>query len=128
MREHSNTHIDLLVAALAKAGFTPAPDFKEGSIKLSSLPEFKDKLVFSLTVTMDEPFAEKWDTLFDGCCLVSGRIIKGATHSAGIYSRKKAAERAKQEKWAAVWSLYDAGILGEKPGPDYDRWQDITLP
>ena len=127
MRE-SNTQMDALVGALSEAGFSPSPDFKEGSISLSRLPEFKSNLVFSLMITMEEPFAKEWGSLWDGCSIMSGRILKGATHSEGIYSRKKASERARQEKWAAVWSLYDAGILGDKPGPDYDKWQDISLP
>lgn len=127
MRER-NAQIDALVDALSEAGFAPQPDFKDGSVRLAALPEFNSRLVFSLSITMDEPFAKEWGSLWDGCAIASGRILKGATHSAGIYSRKKASERARQEKWAAVWSLYDAGIISERPGPDYDRWQDIALP
>lgn len=127
MRER-NAHIDALVDALAAAGFSSLPDFKDGSIRLTALPEFKNKLVFSLTINMEDPLAKEWESLWDGCSISSGRILKGAPHSEGIYSRKKACERARQEKWVAVWALYDAGILGERPGPDYERWQDIVLP
>lgn len=116
------------MGALSEAGFSPSPDFRRGSIGVFSLPEFKSRLVFSLTINMDEPFAKDWNSLWDGCSIASGRISKGAPHSEGIYSRKKASERARQEKWAAVWSLYDAGIIAERPGPDYGRWQDIVLP
>jgi hypothetical protein len=127
MREQ-NTQMDALVAALAQAGFVASPDFKGGSIALTRLPEFKDDLVFSLVITMDDPFAKEWGSLMDGCAIASGRILKGGAHTAGIYSRRKATERAKQEKWAAVWSLYDAGIMNDRPGPEYDRWEDIVLP
>lgn len=127
MRER-NTQIDALVDALSDKGFSTSPDFKEGSIRLSKLPDFKNVLAFSLVITMEEPFARKWESLFDGCSIVSGRILQGASHTMGIYSRKKATERAKQEKWAAVWSLYDAGVLLDRPGPDYERWENIILP
>lgn len=127
MRE-KNGQIDALAEALAQAGFLPAPDYTQGTIKLGALPEFKNKLAFTLTVTMERPFATQWDSLFEGCELVSGRILRGAAHTTGIYSRKKATERAKQEKWAAAWSLYDAGIIAEEPGGDYEKWEYVTLP
>ena len=120
--------MDALVAALAQAGFVASPDFKDGSIVLTRLPEFKNDLVFSLVIMMDAPFAKEWGSLMDGCAIASGRILKGGAHTAGIYSRRKASERARQEKWAAVWSLYDTGIMSDRLGPEYDRWEDIVLP
>jgi hypothetical protein len=123
-----NRQIHALAEALANGGFTPRVDFQHGLIRVQTLPEFHGKLIFDLTISMDDPLAEEWRTLFDGCALESGRILAGATHGAGIYSRKKAVERAKQEKWAALWSLYDAGIIPEEQKPGEGRWQDIVLP
>lgn len=120
--------MDALVEALTQKGFGIFPDYRDGRIALEGLPEFGGALAFSLAIIMDEPFAVEWDSLFDGCRIESGRIRKGATHSAGIYSRRKATERAKQEKWAAVWSLHDTGIIADNPGPEYARWQDVVLP
>lgn len=122
------TQIAALITALEKGGFAPFAEVKDGSVLLRRLPEFKQPLAFRLTITMDDPLARQWDSLFDGCLLESGAMVKGAAHQTATYSRKKAVERAKQEKWAAVWSLYDAGILPAAPQPDCARWQDISLP
>lgn len=122
------THLEALVAALSGAGFAPAPDAARGIIALERLPEFKETPIFSLTIAMAAPGARQWEHLFDGCVLEAGRMIKGAAHTARIYSRKKAVERAQQEKWVATWALYDAGILPQEPRPLCERWQDVALP
>jgi hypothetical protein len=126
--DDENRQIHALVDALSKAGFSPKADFRHGSIQVNTLPEFHGKLLFMLTIAMDDPFVESWDSLFEGCTLESGRIQQGAAHGAGIYSRKKAVERAMQEKWAALWSLYDAGIVSEAEKPICARWEEVTLP
>lgn len=121
------TQIHVLVEKLQESGFSVAPDFKKGIIELDRLPEFTEKLVFSLTITMDHPESAQWENLFDACSLISGRIRKGSAHGSGIYSRKKAVERARQEKWVASWALLDAGILPQAEQP-CDRWEDVALP
>lgn len=123
-----DTQISALLSALTTAGFSPVPDMKHGDIALNSLPEFTERPAFALTIVMDEPFSKNWQSLFEGCILESGRMVKGAAHRAAMYSRKKAVERARQEKWVALWSLYDAGILPEEQRPVCDNWQDVTLP
>lgn len=127
MRE-KKSQITALAAALTEAGFSPAADFAQGTIILERLPEFRDAPAYTLTVVMDNPGAEEWESLFDGCILESGRMVRGAARRSAIYSRKKAVERAKQEKWIAIWTLYDAGILPRYPKPDCERWQDVSLP
>ena len=121
------TQIHFLVEKLRESGFSVAPDFKEGIIELDALPEFTEKLAFSLTIVMEQPECAWWESLFDACTLVSGRIRKGEAHNAGIYSRKKVMERARQEKWVASWALLDAGILPQDE-PPCARWQDVVLP
>lgn len=127
MTEHK-TQMTALLEALTAAGFEPDPDFEQGIVRLTRLPEFRERPIFDLIITMDTPKALEWESLFDGCLLESGRMARGAPHKARIYSRKAAVERKQQEKWAAVWSLYDAGILPPEPRPSCERWQDVTLP
>lgn len=123
-----NAQISVLTQLLAQRGFSPVADAKSGTITLETLPEFRERLAFTLVINMDKPLATAWGSLFDGCVLESGRLAKGGAHGFGIYSRKKMVERAKQEKWAASWALYDAGIFppGEKPA--WESWQEVTLP
>ena len=127
MRERK-TQLTALLEALFKAGFEPEADFDQGSIALTVLPEFREKPVFALIIVMETPHSEDWEELFEGCALESGRMLKGAPHKAGIFSRKKAVERAKQEKWVATWALYDAAILPSEPRPCCEKWQDMPLP
>lgn len=127
MREQK-TQITALLEALQQAGVAATPDFSEGSVTIDSLPEFRERPAFQLTIVMDNPKATVFDSLFDGCVLESGRLVRGAAHGAGIYSRKARVERAKQEKWVAAWILYDAGIIPPEEKPIWDSWQDVTLP
>lgn len=127
MREEK-TQITALVEALQKAGVAATPDFAEGLITLDALPEFREALAFRLAIIMDNPQSASFDGLFDGCVLESGGMVRGAVRNSGIYSRKTRVERAKQEKWAATWILYDAGIIPPEEKPVWESWQDVTLP
>lgn len=127
MREQK-THMTALLEALHKADITATPDFTEGLVTLDALPEFEERPAFQLTIIMDRPQSIAFDSLFDGCVLESGRLIRGAAHTSGIYSRKARVERAKQEKWVATWILYDAGIIPPEERPVWESWQDVTLP
>lgn len=122
------THMTALLEALTTAGFEPEADFEDGTIRLLKLPEFRENPIFDLTITLDNPKVAAWDSLFDDCLLESGRMARGAPHKARVFSRKAAVERAQQEKWVAIWSLYDAGILPREPRPSCEKWQDVTLP
>lgn len=122
------THMTALLEALQAAGIDVTPDFKEGTVTLDSLPEFREKPAFRLTIVMDAPTATAFDSLFDGCALESGRMLRGAAHGSHLFSRKAAVERAKQEKWVASWILYDAGILPPEMKPLWESWQEVTLP
>ncbi len=126
--QEKNTQFYALVKALEQAGFAPDPDAGQSRIVLTKLPEFKDSPVFALSVVMERPFVTQWDCLFDDCILESGAMAKGAAHGKSIYSRKKAVERAKQEKWVALWALYDRGILSERHRPAWGRWEEVSLP
>ena len=121
------TQLNILAETLEEAGFSLVPDSRQGIIGLEALPGFREKLAFHLTIEMDAPDAVEWENLFDHCTLVSGRISKGGAHAAHIFSRRKAVERAQQEKWAAAWKLHDLGICGQTCLP-CERWQDIDLP
>lgn len=126
--QESKPQIIALLEALLNAGFTAEPDFKDGAIVLKSFPEFKEKPAFYLAIMMDDPRSVDFEGVYAGCRLESGRIVKGAAHDSRIYSRKTAVERAKQEKWAASWMLYDAGIIPPDEKPSWDEWQDVVLP
>ncbi len=125
--QERKTQMTALLEALQAAGVGVTPDFKEGTVTLDSLPEFREKPAFRLTITMDDPTATEFDSLFDGCALESGRLLRGAANSR-LFSRKAAVERAKQEKWVASWILYDAGIMPPEMKPLWETWQEVTLP
>ena len=126
--QERKTQLTALLEALQQAGVAATPDFAEGVLRLDAVPEFRERLAFQLSIVMDNPTATVFDSLFDGCMLESGPLVRGAAHKAGIYSRKARVERAQQEKWIASWVLYDAGIIPPDERPVWESWQEVPLP
>ena len=95
-------------------------------IDLERIPAFGDEPAFRLVIVLENPQAEDYSGLFDGCALLTEKITPELAQSLGFESMEEALDHARQAKHAAAWDMYFAGITEGLGEPELN-WRDISL-